>query len=1050
MNYRLPKVTRALLAGLIGTLLFANAPLSGQATTVYTEAWRTFKKAEADQSEDLLAKAQREYEEVIEMLLPIQTPEAELLRTKAELNRAKIAVRLGKVEGEKLILDFVRRYQPDPIANEALLEIANYYFNEGDLKKATDYYKRVPADLLSVEQRAELNFRLGYTNFVQKKFGEAKRYFQFSKSDPGEFYYPTNYYLGMIYFFEGNYDQAISQFSIAEKDRKYKAYIPYYLTQIYFAQKRYDELIEYAAPKVGSRAVRNTKEMSQLLGQAYFEKGDYTRARPLLEAYARGNRRMQEEELYQLGFTQYKLQAYQNAQESFKDLAGQNSLPGQSANYYLGDIYLRQGNGPAARNAFGAASRMNFDPNIKEEALFNYAKLSYELGFSQDAMAAIKSLPTTSKYYVQGQELMGKIFSSSQDFAGALEVLEKIPNRTPQLQEAYQRAAFGQGMVLLRKGDVAGAKVLLDRSLEQPIDSKLRAQATYWKADIEHMAGNYPQSIALTNQFLALATGMQNLPDQASVHTGNYLQGYNYLKQNNYRASVDYFVKTVQGIERNINYISDRDVRERVLGDAVLRAGDGYFSQNNYNQAGVYYDDAITRKTNGFVYAIFQKGMIEGLTGQPARKILAMEELVQRYPTNAYADDALYQAAITYVELNQPQQALPPLRRIVSDFRGKSLLVNQSLLQLGLISFNLGNTEAAINYYKQVFTSNPTPEESEVAKKALEEIYVKKMGRSDLYFDFLSTIPGQELDADGRESIVYEAAVSQYENGNYERAIPALTDYLRQYPRSTNALSATYFRGDSYLNQRLYAEALGDYEAVIAAGPSAYYVSSLKKGSLIAYNSLRDFTKSYRLFTQLEQAAEDQEVKVDAQIGALRAAYRLNDIQATETYARKVSQNPIAPSEQRTTANFYLGKIAYDRQDFNAARQAFATVIENSDDEQTAEARYLVANSYYLGGDLDKAEELASNANTESSGHQYWVAKSFILWSDVLRKKNDPGTAVAVLEALLNTYSADPDLVAEARTKLAAAKAEQQGSSRINDPSKTTRPGYLEMDDSNN
>ncbi|NJC24837.1 tetratricopeptide repeat protein [Neolewinella antarctica] len=1051
MNYAPTPVVRSLLAGFTGLLLLLSTPISAQSTTVYTEAWRIFKIAEADYSDELLAKAQREYEEVIEMLLPIQTPDAEQLRIRAELNRAKIAVRLDKIEGEKLILDFVRRYQPAPVANDALLEIANFYFNEGDLEKATEYYKRVPADLLTVDQRAELNFRLGYSAFVQKNFSEAKRYFQFSKANPGEFYYPTNYYLGMIYFFDGNYESALSQFKIAEKDKQYQLYVPYYLAQIYFAQRRYDELIAYAAPLVNGSGIRNQKEMNQLLGQAYFEKKNYQEALPLLATYAQGNRRMQPEELYQLGFTQYKLGMYQEAGTSFRELAGENSLVGQSASYYLGDVLLRQGDGPSARNSFGTASRQTFSPEIQEEALFNYAKLSYELGYPTDATTAIEKISPSSRYYIQSQELLGKIFSSNRDFQAALDILEQMPNRTPQLQEAYQRAAFGRGIEVLKMGDAAGAKVLLDKSLAKPVDPLIRAQALYWKADIEHSQGNYPQSINLNNQFLALATGMQGLPDQASVYTGNYLQGYNYLKQNNYPAALDYFVKTVTGIERNIAYIPDADIRERVLGDAVLRAGDAHFSRNQYDQAARYYDDAINRKTNGFVYAIYQKAIIEGLRNRNADKILALEQLVQSYPDNEYADDALFQLALTYGDMGRPQEALVPLRRIVSDYKLKSPLVNQSLLQLGLLSYNLGTSEASINYYKQVFSNNPTPKEAQVAKQALEEIYVTNMGRDDLYLQFLATIPGQELDADGREAISYKAAVSQYENGNYERAVPALTNYLRQYPRTTNALAATFYRADSHLALREYNRALPDYEAVIAAGPSSFYLPAVRKGSTIAYNSLRDFERSFRLYSLFEQAAENDDDRVEAQIGALRSAYRLNNVQATEAYATKVANNPTAPVKQRTTASFYLGKIAYDRQDFATARRAFEQVKANSDDEQTAEARYLVANTYFMGRDFSTAQQLVEEANVESSAYPYWVAKSVILWSDIFREQGDLLNARAVLEAMLDKYDGDPALVAEARTKLQLLEREADGKSRLNTaPAPSTRPGYLELDTSQN
>ncbi len=98
MHKLLPPASRALLPFLVVLLFGLSAGLHAQATTLYTDAWRTFKKAEADYQDNLLAKAQREYAEVVDMLLPLHQPEAKLLRQKAELNQAKIPVRLGTVD----------------------------------------------------------------------------------------------------------------------------------------------------------------------------------------------------------------------------------------------------------------------------------------------------------------------------------------------------------------------------------------------------------------------------------------------------------------------------------------------------------------------------------------------------------------------------------------------------------------------------------------------------------------------------------------------------------------------------------------------------------------------------------------------------------------------------------------------------------------------------------------------------------------------------------------------------------------------------------------
>ena len=1031
-------------------LCLYTAVAGAQATTVYTEAWRTFKQAEDHRQKNLLDKAQREYAEVADMLLPVHQPEAELLRVQAELNVAKIAVRLGKSDGEKLILDFVRRYRPDPIANQALLEIATFYFDEGELEKAIEYYQMVPADMLSPSEQAEVNFRLGYAYFVQKDFEEAKRYFQFSRNVKGEYYYPTNYYLGIIQFFEGNYDVAMEQFRIAEEAPEYKPYIPYYLTQIYFAQRRYDELITYAAPLVesGGASLRNKKEMEQLLGQAYFERGEYAQALPLLESYAKGNRRLQEEELFQLAFAQYQTQQYAEAAKTFREVSGQDTEVGQSANFYLGDIALRQGDGPGARSAFAAAGRQSYDPELQQEALYNYAKLSYELGYPADAITAIEQIPADSPFFTQGQKLLGDVFTTTQDFTRALAILDAMPERSPQLDEAYQRAAFLRGLELLGQGELVQSKDLLQKSLQRPVNASYRAQALYWLADLANRQGDYATSIDLTNQFLNQAKSIENLPAQSSVYTGNYLQGYNYLKQDNYASALNYFTATVEGIERNLPYITDADVRERVLGDAVLRAGDAYFSRNQYDLAVRFYDDAIQRRTIGFVYALYQKALIEGLRGRNADKVLALEQLVQNYPNSEFADDALYQLALTYQELNRPQQALEPLRTIIKQYKVNSPLVNQSLLQLGLISYNLGNSEAAVNYYKQVFASNPTPGEATRAREALREIYVDDMGRADLFFQFFETLPGQEIATDARDSISFRAAVSQYENGNYERAVSALTEYLQQYPQSPNTLPGVFYRGDSYVALRRYNDALPDYEAVIDAGPSRFYLQALKKASLIAYNSVQDFERSYRLYTQLEAAADNEATRYDAQVGALQSAYRLNDVRGTEEYAAKVASNANATAAQQTIANFYLGKIAYDRDDLVRALPYFDQVIANSDDERTAESRYLRANIAYRQGNLDRAQQLALEANRESSGYPYWVAKTVILLSDVLRDKQDLYNARAALEALLENYSEDATLVAEAQQKLARIESEINAGSRLN--TQPTNPDRLELDNGGN
>ena len=72
----------------------------------------------------------------------------------------------------------------------------------------------------------------------------------------------------------------------------------------------------------------------------------------------------------------------------------------------------------------------------------------------------------------------------------------------------------------------------------------------------------------------------------------------------------------------NIERVDDKFVKSQLLGDAVLRAGDCNFKQNKYDEALKFYDDAIKSKYNGYVYALYQKAIIEGLKGNVEDNII--------------------------------------------------------------------------------------------------------------------------------------------------------------------------------------------------------------------------------------------------------------------------------------------------------------------------------------------------------------------------------------------------------------------------------------------
>ncbi len=1014
-------------------LLGSLGPIFGQKTAYFTDADRFYKRGIDFYDRGIYPQAKSEFEKAINQLEPINEPQADLLLTKSHLYAAKCAVRLDHPDGEKQVLDFARDLDPDPIAAEAILEIGNFYFDNADYHKAVQLLSKIDLSTLSNTQRTEIEFKYGYSLFVRKQFKEALVAFSNIRNAQGEYYTASNYYYGMCLFFDGAYDHASRAFLKVSDDPRYGPYIPYYITQIYFAQEKYDDVIDYGKEKAKNRAYKQLPELNQLVGQAYFEKGDFISAEPYLAYYAKNGRKQRPEDFYQLAFVQYKSGKYEEAAENFEQL-GQSDTPiGQSAMYLLGDCRINLADKSSARNAFKVASKMDYDKEIQTEAHYNYAKLSYDLNFDREAANALKNIAADSPYYRDAQTMLGELFINTNDYAKAIVTLEGMPNKTQELRITLQKVLYRRGVQLLQGGNAAKAKLHFEKSLKDPIDSRTKALSYYWLGDLAHRQRNYPESIAKLNTFLELAKIETRLPDEASMHTASYTQGYNYLRKNELDRALGFFKSTVGGIRKETAFIDNKVINQEILGDATLRAGDCLFKKNKYSEALKFYEDAINYRYKGFTYAIYQKAMIEGLKGNPANKIIELEKIVNQYPKSEYADQALLGIAATYLNVGKSDLAANSLNKLVRDYP-TSELQNSALLKLGLIAYNEGNRPKAIDYYKRIFASNPEAKDAQSALAALEEIYVDDMGRPEEYFSFLETIPGYDIKEDEKESINFKTAEVQYENGEYEKAADLFSQYLRKYPNSKNAMVAHFHRAESFTIVKKYNKALLDYEWIIQKGTSKYYGKSLRNAALIAYNDSEDFEKAYNYYSLLETVSDDEGDRFEAQLGALRSAYRANKTSAVKSLANAVANNPQASQEHKSAAHFYLGKTAYDVKDFAQAKTSFEKVTTLTRGESAAESRYWIAYIYYLERDLAQAEELCIASNKLSSNYPYWVAKSIILLADVYAERGNYLNAQISLETLIENYDDDQELVNEAKTKLIALQNKTATSNRIINP----------------
>lgn len=713
---------------------------------------------------------------------------------------------------------------------------------------------------------------------------------------------------------------------------------------------------------------------------------------------------------YRISYLAYQAHEYQRATSILESLEPSDAFY-QGSIMTLGHIARETGDKQRARNMFFKAAKLDFDRELKADGLFNYAKILYELDSTQVAQQVLQkylaqeygnSDPGTQKQESL-ETLSAAILLGTSNFHAGVSMLESLKNRGRETDATYQKASYYRGLEFYNERAFENSISMFMRSERFPIDAKMAALATYWKAEAMYEVRKYGEAVENFSRFL-------KLPEARNTEVYNYANyglAYAAFRNNSFGMAADYFERFLaregSSVDKNIRY------------DVIARLGDSYLSMRNYDRANQYYDQLINSKAPNQDYALFQRGVIFGLQGENETKLSTLRSVVKQFPTSNYADDAAFEIPYTYFTMGDYDRAIDGLQQMIQKYP-RSSYVPRALMTIGLVQYNKDDSEAEKATFQTVAEKYAKTDEAQQAMRFIENIYLDQ-GDASSYIRYAIGTNVSNLSPAEQDDMAFKAAQSLFAKGEYAASVEAINAYFDKFPKPKQEKYARYIRGVSFYRTGHPKEALHDLNIILNDWTSKYTENTLLTVAAL-YLDLKEYNEAIVHLKKLELNSEYKKNYGYAITNLMICYFELGDMEQMAKYVKLIQEYDGASQEELAKAHLYSGRAMLQEKNITSAMKEFSLAALKSQTAIGAEARYRVAQLQYDNKEYDKAKETAFDVINNRDAHDYWVAKSFLLLADAYARKGDAFQAKSTLNSVIENYEGNDDIIPSAKERL--------------------------------
>ncbi|SFB95896.1 Tetratricopeptide repeat-containing protein [Flexibacter flexilis DSM 6793] len=924
----------------------------------------------------------------------------DLRSIEAQYYKAYSDLQLFHPDAERQFKEFVTAHPDHPKAALAYFELGKFYYQQKNYPKVIEYFQLATPEKLSAAQQIEREFKLAYACLSEKDFEQAEKLFNRVKNSEHQYTASANYYAAYLNIKQQRYNEALIDLDKAEKNEAYAPTVPLMRANVYHKRKDFDKVIEIGEKALADTAkLVGTEEMSLLVGDAYYNKENYTKANQYFDVYLQSAKQPLAAPLqYRVAYALFRSGKTDKAIEAFKPLT-QASQPdaesqpkdtlGQLANYYTGVAYLKAGNKSQALNAFDQARRNKAQSSVSEQAWFNYAKINYDAANYNEVIDILTvylvKFPDSNNEN-EANEMLSESLLNSNNYDEALEHIGAIKKKTPRINAAFQRVSYLKGTQLYNENNLDNALQLFQKSLDNRIDNDITVAALFWLGEVYSAQKQYSDAIKQYEELMRV---------QGAVKSPYYLKmryglGYAFYNTKQYDKALIHFREYTNQLEKA--------TAKQQYADALVRLADCYYIDKNYGQALKAYDKIIDRKDPESDYALYQKGLIFSASDRNDEAKKSFGTIIERYADSRFKDEATFQRAEIDLESGNYEAATSGFTAAIA-LNPKGSSVPYYYLKRAVAYSNLRQYDKSAADYKKILDEYPKHATANEALQGLQKV-LTSAGTVDELNDYLTKYKNSNPEATDLENIEFDAAKGLYYSQKYDKAIKSLENFLNGYGQSGLAQEAKFLLAESYYRVGKRDKSIELHKELLSAKKNNTTNKSVMRLAELEYANA-NYKASQVYYNLLVNTASNKRELFNAWTGMMETYYQLANYDSVAYFAQTISAKDNAPIDAANKASLYAGKVAYAKGDYETATDELLNTANEAKDQYGAEAQYLLGEVFYKQKKYKESLQALYGVKDNFANYQKWNDKAYLLMADNFIAQNQYYQARATLSSII-------------------------------------------------